>query len=64
MACLAPEGRLISHTRIVLQEPECEAGRRTRIILKITCGDISPAGNGSCPERRRKELWLKLGDGG
>jgi uncharacterized protein YndB with AHSA1/START domain len=45
-ACLVyvhyAEGRPISHTRIMLQEPEGEAGRRTRIILKRTCGHIPP----------------------
>jgi uncharacterized protein YndB with AHSA1/START domain len=36
------EGRPTSHTRIILQEPEGEAGRRTRIILRRTLGNIDP----------------------
>ena len=47
-------GRPISHTRIILQEPEGEAGRRTQIILRRTCGHISPDDSTSLPRAIRE----------
>jgi uncharacterized protein YndB with AHSA1/START domain len=47
-------GRPISHTRIILQEPEGEAGRRTRVILRRTLGNIDPEDTGTLPRAREE----------
>jgi uncharacterized protein YndB with AHSA1/START domain len=52
------DGRPLSYTRIILQEPEGEAGRRTRIILRRTSGNIDPEDTGTLPRAREAEEFL------